>query len=221
MVYVGRNPAANWIEFHAKTGGYNVKTTYDDRSPSRPMGKPVIRSFYRYQIQGPNAQDVIKKLNGGTVPGHQVLPHGLHHHRRPQGPRAAPRHGRRAGPRSVGSLRGRRRNPRRDPRSRQGLRHRAGRRARLRDQHAGVGLDPLAGAGGLHRRQAEGLPRVAAGHELRSQRRLSAAASCRTRSRTTTPRRTSSATTPSPSSTTTSSARKRCRRWKARTSARR
>src|SRR5690348_13215502 len=68
MVYVGRNPAANWIEFHAKTGGYNVKTTYDDRSPSRPMGKPVTRSFYRYQIQGPKAQDVIKKLNGGAMP---------------------------------------------------------------------------------------------------------------------------------------------------------
>ena len=36
LVYVGRNPAANWIEFHAKTGGYDVKTEYDDRSPS-PM----------------------------------------------------------------------------------------------------------------------------------------------------------------------------------------
>jgi len=68
MCYVGRNPAANWIEFHAKTGGYNVTTKYDDRSPSRPMGKPVTRAFYRYQIQGPNAQDVIKKLNGGTFP---------------------------------------------------------------------------------------------------------------------------------------------------------
>ncbi len=32
------------------------------------MGKPVTRSFYRYQIQGPNAQDVIKKLTGGTFP---------------------------------------------------------------------------------------------------------------------------------------------------------
>jgi vanillate/3-O-methylgallate O-demethylase len=65
LVYVGRNPAANWIEFHAKTGGYNVKTEYDDRSPSRPMGKPVVRKYYRYQIQGPNAEQVIKKLNGG------------------------------------------------------------------------------------------------------------------------------------------------------------
>src|ERR1700690_1980941 len=65
FVFVGRNPAANWIEFHAKTGGYNVKTEYDDRSPSRPMGKPVFRKYYRYQIQGPNAEHVIKKLNGG------------------------------------------------------------------------------------------------------------------------------------------------------------
>jgi vanillate/3-O-methylgallate O-demethylase len=68
LVYVGRNPAANWIEFHAKTGGFDVKTEYDDRSPSRPMGKPVTRSVYRYQIQGPNAEQVIKKLNGGTMP---------------------------------------------------------------------------------------------------------------------------------------------------------
>lgn len=65
LVFVGRNPAANWIQFHAQTGGYNVKTEYDDRSPSRPMGKPVFRKYYRYQIQGPNAEQVIKKLNGG------------------------------------------------------------------------------------------------------------------------------------------------------------
>jgi vanillate/3-O-methylgallate O-demethylase len=65
FVYVGRNPAANWIQFHAKTGGYDVETEYDDRSPSRPMGKPVFRKYYRYQIQGPNAEDVIRKLNGG------------------------------------------------------------------------------------------------------------------------------------------------------------
>jgi vanillate/3-O-methylgallate O-demethylase len=68
LVYVGRNPAANWIEFHAKTGGYDVQTEYDDRSPSRPMGKPVFRKYYRYQIQGPNAEQVIRKLNGGTSP---------------------------------------------------------------------------------------------------------------------------------------------------------
>ena len=68
LVFVGRNPAANWIRFHGETGGYDVKITYDDRSPSRPMGKPVVRSLYRYQIQGPNAAGLIRKLNGGTAP---------------------------------------------------------------------------------------------------------------------------------------------------------
>jgi vanillate/3-O-methylgallate O-demethylase len=68
LVFVGRAPAANWINFHAQTGGYNVKVTYDDRSPSRPMGKAVVRALYRYQIQGPNAWQVINKLNGGPAP---------------------------------------------------------------------------------------------------------------------------------------------------------
>jgi vanillate/3-O-methylgallate O-demethylase len=68
LVFVGRAPAASWIEFHAETGGYKVKTTKDDRSPSNPGGKPVVRTCYRYQIQGPNAWQVIEKLNGGPLP---------------------------------------------------------------------------------------------------------------------------------------------------------
>jgi vanillate/3-O-methylgallate O-demethylase len=65
FVFVGRAPAASWIQFHAETGGYNVTAVKDDRSPSRPMGKPVVRTSYRYQIQGPNAEKLIQKLNGG------------------------------------------------------------------------------------------------------------------------------------------------------------
>ena len=68
LVFVGRAPAASWIEFHGETGGYNVKITKDDRSPSNPKGKAVIRTCYRYQIQGPNAWKVIEKLNGGPLP---------------------------------------------------------------------------------------------------------------------------------------------------------
>jgi len=64
-LYVGRAPAANWIQFHAQTGGYKVTTAHDDRAPSRPMGKPVTRVHYRFQIQGPNAELLIQKLNGG------------------------------------------------------------------------------------------------------------------------------------------------------------
>ncbi|HZA01220.1 MAG TPA: aminomethyltransferase family protein [Hyphomicrobiaceae bacterium] len=68
FVFVGRAPAANWIEFHAATGGYDVAVEKDDRSPSRPMGKPVVRKLYRYQIQGPRAEKVIERLNGGPFP---------------------------------------------------------------------------------------------------------------------------------------------------------
>src|ERR1700674_2675733 len=66
--FVGRAPSASWIQFHAETGGYNVATEKDDRSPARPGSTPVVRKHYRYQIQGPKAQQVIEKLNGGPIP---------------------------------------------------------------------------------------------------------------------------------------------------------
>ena len=68
LVFVGRAPSASWIQFHAETSGYKVKTEKDDRSPSNPRGKAVARRNYRFQIQGPNAPQVIEKLNGGPVP---------------------------------------------------------------------------------------------------------------------------------------------------------
>jgi len=68
LLFVGRAPTANWIRFHCETGGYDVEMVYDDRSPSRPMGKPVRRMVYRYQIQGPNAEPLLEKLNGGPLP---------------------------------------------------------------------------------------------------------------------------------------------------------
>ena len=64
VVFVGRAPAANWIEYHAKTGGYKVSVDKDDRSPGNPKGKAVVRKSYRFQIQGPNAWKVIEKLHG-------------------------------------------------------------------------------------------------------------------------------------------------------------
>lgn len=67
FVYVGRAPAANWLMFHAETGGYDVRIVKDDRSPSRPMGKPVKRINWRFQIQGPRAWEIIEKLHGGPL----------------------------------------------------------------------------------------------------------------------------------------------------------
>jgi vanillate/3-O-methylgallate O-demethylase len=67
FTFVGRAPAANWMQFHAETGGYDVEVRKDDRSPSRPYGKAVSRDLWRFQIQGPAAWQVIEKVNGGPV----------------------------------------------------------------------------------------------------------------------------------------------------------
>ena len=67
LLYVGRAPAASWLRYQAATGGYEVDVELDDRSPMRPMGKPVTRSVWRFQIQGPKAWAIIEKLNGGPL----------------------------------------------------------------------------------------------------------------------------------------------------------
>jgi len=68
FIFVGRAPCANWIEFHAVTGGYDVTVTKDDRSPGNPKGQAVNRINYRFQIQGPAAAQIIEKINGGPIP---------------------------------------------------------------------------------------------------------------------------------------------------------
>ena len=105
FVFVGRAPAANWLEFHGETGGYDVEIEKDDRSPMRPSGKQVTRKVWRFQIQGPNAWDVIEKINGGSLEQRQVFPDGRDEHRRADGAHSAPRDGRRARPRDLGALR--------------------------------------------------------------------------------------------------------------------
>ncbi|WP_037068910.1 vanillate/3-O-methylgallate O-demethylase [Pseudonocardia acaciae] len=66
FVFVGRAPAANWLTFRG-SDTYNVDIRRDERSPSRPYGKPVTREVWRFQIQGPNAWAIIEKVNGGPV----------------------------------------------------------------------------------------------------------------------------------------------------------
>ena len=68
FLLVGRAPTITWVQFNAETGGWAVKVERDDRSPSRPMGKPVLRKRYRFQVQGPKAEAVLTKLNGGPLP---------------------------------------------------------------------------------------------------------------------------------------------------------
>ncbi|WP_308817218.1 vanillate/3-O-methylgallate O-demethylase [Pseudonocardia alni] len=67
LIYVGRSAAADWLLFNAETGGYDVDVTVDRRSPMNPLGREVSRTFWRFQIQGPRAWEVIEKINGGPV----------------------------------------------------------------------------------------------------------------------------------------------------------
>ncbi|MGO1181501.1 MAG: vanillate/3-O-methylgallate O-demethylase [Micrococcaceae bacterium] len=68
IVYVGRAPSTNWLLFNAERNDYqDLEIIEDRRSPSRPMGKPVHREYYRFQIQGPRAWEIIEKLHGGEL----------------------------------------------------------------------------------------------------------------------------------------------------------
>lgn len=68
FILVGRSPTSNWLMFCAAYGKWNVRLKYDPRSPSRPEGERVLRTHYRYQIQGPDAPKIFEKMNGGPIP---------------------------------------------------------------------------------------------------------------------------------------------------------
>jgi len=61
---VGRPPAINWVQFHALTGDYSVSVERDERSAENDGRRKV----YRYQVQGPNAPDVMEAATGASVP---------------------------------------------------------------------------------------------------------------------------------------------------------
>ncbi len=61
---VGRPSVPNWVEYQARTGKYDVKVTRDERTVSN-QGRRLI---YRYQIQGPNALELIKSVHEGAFP---------------------------------------------------------------------------------------------------------------------------------------------------------
>jgi vanillate/3-O-methylgallate O-demethylase len=68
FVLVGRAPTANWVKFQAAIGKWKVRLIHDPRSDSRPDGKAIYRTHYRFQIQGPDADKIFEKINGGPVP---------------------------------------------------------------------------------------------------------------------------------------------------------
>lgn len=67
FILVGRAPTANWVQFQAAVGKWNVRLHRDPRSDSRPDGKAIYRTHYRFQIQGPDANRIFDRINGGPV----------------------------------------------------------------------------------------------------------------------------------------------------------
>jgi len=61
---VGRPPAANWVQYHVETGGYDAKVVRDERSAMN-QGR---RKTFRFQVQGPHALKVMEKVTGKPVP---------------------------------------------------------------------------------------------------------------------------------------------------------
>ncbi len=63
---VGRAPALNWVQYHAATGGFDVRVELDERTVRR--ADPSRRKSYRFQLQGPNAMKVAQAATGKQPP---------------------------------------------------------------------------------------------------------------------------------------------------------
>lgn len=62
---VGRPSAMNWVEYSARSGGYDVITERDERTAENPTGG---RKMYRFQVQGPHALDVLGSATKAALP---------------------------------------------------------------------------------------------------------------------------------------------------------
>jgi vanillate/3-O-methylgallate O-demethylase len=61
---VNRPNAGNWVQYHAETGDYDVTVDVDHRSVTN-KGQ---RKGYRFEVQGPNALEILTRANGGSLP---------------------------------------------------------------------------------------------------------------------------------------------------------
>jgi vanillate/3-O-methylgallate O-demethylase len=61
---VGRPPAHNWVQYNLETRGYRASAVRDERSAVN-QGQ---RKVFRYQVQGPNAVQVMEKVTRKSVP---------------------------------------------------------------------------------------------------------------------------------------------------------
>jgi glycine cleavage system aminomethyltransferase T len=59
---VGSTVAVHWAAFQAETGGYDVAVVRDE-----PSGDASARLTFRFQLNGPNAQQIVEAAHGGPI----------------------------------------------------------------------------------------------------------------------------------------------------------
>jgi vanillate/3-O-methylgallate O-demethylase len=61
---VGRAPIHSWLQYHAEAGEHDVTYRRDERTVRNPNG----RELFRFQVNGPNAREILERVNGGSLP---------------------------------------------------------------------------------------------------------------------------------------------------------
>lgn len=62
---VGNPATTEWVEYNAQALDYDVTTELD---PMWTLNKAKKREFYRFQVEGPKAWELLEELNGGPLP---------------------------------------------------------------------------------------------------------------------------------------------------------
>lgn len=65
LLLVGNPATTDWVQYNAETGDFDVEVELD---PVWALNKQKRRIAYRYQVEGPNAYELLEELNGGPLP---------------------------------------------------------------------------------------------------------------------------------------------------------
>lgn len=65
LLLVGNPATADWVQFNGERGNDDVRIEVD---PMWVVNRARRRSFYRYQVEGPRALQLLEKLHGGPLP---------------------------------------------------------------------------------------------------------------------------------------------------------
>ncbi len=65
FLVVGNPATTDWVEYNAQALKYDVTTQND---PMWTLNKAKAREFYRFQVEGPKAWELLTELNGGPLP---------------------------------------------------------------------------------------------------------------------------------------------------------